>query len=123
MTPFGQLLERLRRSRGLQQQQLAGIAGVNSCYISAMERGRKGPPGKEVIEALIRGLELSGEEERDLRNVIEQSRQVLKIPPDTAAHEYELVHSLWKRLGSLSKEETQLILLSLKINQRQTGDV
>ena len=121
MTPFGLLLEQLRRSRGLQQQQLAGIVGVNSCYISAMERGRKGPPGKEVVEALIRVLKLSAEEERELRNVIEQSRQVLKIPANTAVHEYELVHSLWKRLGSLSKEETQLILLSLKINHRTGG--
>lgn len=44
MTPLGLALESFRRSRGLQQNSLALSAGIRPCYLSAMEKGKKGPP-------------------------------------------------------------------------------
>lgn len=54
MTPFGKFLEALRRDRQLQQTQLAGMVGVNACYISSIEKGKKGPPTQEVLDKLIK---------------------------------------------------------------------
>ncbi|MFB9886173.1 helix-turn-helix domain-containing protein [Balneatrix alpica] len=48
MTPFGTYLEHLRRSRRMQQKQLADLMGINPCYVSTLERGRKGPPSTAV---------------------------------------------------------------------------
>ncbi|WP_227096646.1 helix-turn-helix domain-containing protein [Aeromonas veronii] len=58
MTPFGIYLENLRRSRRIQQKQLADLMGINPCYVSTLERGRKGPPSAEVLNRLIKNLNL-----------------------------------------------------------------
>ena len=70
MTPFGLMLEQLRRSRGLQQSQLAAEAGLQSCYSSAMENARKGPPLSSLFDQLTQVLDLSEVEKRDLWRAI-----------------------------------------------------
>lgn len=114
MTPFGRKLEQLRRSRGLQQSQLAAEAGVQSCYISAMENGRKGPPSLSVFDQLTRVLDLSEAEKRDLWRAGLQSKKTRKMPPETSTNEYVLVDELWERLGSLTENQVSLISLALK---------
>jgi len=114
MTPFGRMLEQLRRSRGLQQSQLAAEAGVQSCYISAMENGRKGPPSSSVFNQLTQILDLSEAERRDLWRAGLQSKKTRKIPPETSTSEYVLVDELWDKLGSLTENQISLISLALK---------
>jgi Predicted transcriptional regulators len=114
MTPFGQKLEQLRRSRGLQQAQLAAEAGVQSCYISAMENGRKGPPSLRVFNKLSQVLDLTEVEKRDLWLTGLQSKKTRKVPPETSTSEYVLVDELWARLGSLTENQINLISLALK---------
>ncbi len=53
MTPFGLFLESLRRSRQLQQVQLAHRLGVNPCYVSSIESGKKGPPSKQLSSGIL----------------------------------------------------------------------
>lgn len=114
MTPFGRMLEQLRRSRGLQQSQLAAEAGVQACYISAMEKGRKGPPSLGVFDQLTQVLDLSEAEKRNLWRADLQSKKTRKMPPDTSTSEYVLVDELWERLGSLTENQINLISLALK---------
>lgn len=114
MTPFGRKLEQLRRSRGLQQSQLAAEAGVQSCYISAMENGRKGPPSLSVFKQLTQVLTLSEEERCNLWRAALQSKKTRKMPPETSTSEYVLVDELWERLGSLTENQINLISLALK---------
>ncbi|WP_422398486.1 helix-turn-helix domain-containing protein [Teredinibacter turnerae] len=66
MTPLGRYLETLRRRRGLQQSQLAAEVGVQPCYISAMENGRKGPASPPIMSKIIQALELTPSEEQAL---------------------------------------------------------
>jgi transcriptional regulator with XRE-family HTH domain len=45
---------------------LADHLGVNACYVSAMENGKKGAPSKQVLNKLIASLKLDAEEQEML---------------------------------------------------------
>lgn len=117
MTPFGYYLESLRRSRRLQQKQLAALLDVNPCYISAMEKGRKGPPTKPVLDRLITALELNEQEQNYLHEYVGQSERTFRLPTNMALEEYALVHELKNYLGSLSKEQIAIIQNALRVGK------
>jgi len=117
MTPFGYYLETLRRSRGLQQKQVAGLLDINPCYISAMEKGRKGPPTSPILKKLVTALELNEEEENLLHKYVEQSSRTFRLPTNMALAEYALVHELKQSLGSLSNEQIAIINNALRIRK------
>ncbi|WP_245677899.1 MmyB family transcriptional regulator [Nocardia acidivorans] len=54
---FGLLLRRLRDTRGVSRERLAFNAGVSASYISHLEKGDRGHPTREVVDALVRYLD------------------------------------------------------------------
>lgn len=121
MTPFGVCVERLRRSRGFQQQQLAAEIGINSCYLSNIENGRKGPPSIQIISRLIEALELTPEEEEELNATQRQSKQKRDMPRGAGLHEYVFIEQLWQRLGTLSVAEAEALTKVLLLKNDQRG--
>ena len=119
MTPFGQYLEKLRRSRNLNQKQLAAELGINSCYVSFMEIGRKGPASEPILKKLITVLDLDEEEQKLLWIYVEYSRPSFKIPKETGVSEYTFINELWDRLGSLTDDQVEAMKLVLKIGKPQ----
>jgi len=117
MTPFGEYLEQLRRSRYLQQKQLADIMGINPCYVSSLEKGRKGPPSKSVLEQLIEKLDLSQEEEDGLWKSVELSDLNLKLPINMSKQEFEFLHELRRSLGRLSQNQLVIMQTALKMGE------
>lgn len=115
MTPFGLFLESIRRSRQLQQVQLADRLGVNSCYVSAMEKGKKGPPSKEVLTKLISQLKLDGSEQEALWEYVDQSQKTVRVPDNATAEEYALMRDIRVHLGALSSEQITIIRNTLKL--------
>ncbi|UFS93249.1 helix-turn-helix domain-containing protein [Nocardia huaxiensis] len=67
---FGNLLRRLRDQRGVSRERLAFNAGVSASYITHLEKGDRGNPTREVVEALSRYLDrlmpLSSSDHRQL---------------------------------------------------------
>lgn len=67
---FGLLLRKLRDARGVSRERLAFNAGVSASYISHLEKGDRGHPTREVVDALVRYLDrieqLSAVERRHL---------------------------------------------------------
>ncbi len=67
---FGLLLRRLRDAWGVSRERLAFNAGVSASYISHLEKGDRGHPTREVVDALVRYLDridpLSAVERRHL---------------------------------------------------------
>lgn len=115
MTPFGLFLESIRRSRQLQQVQLADRLGVNSCYISAIEKGKKGPPSKEVLVKLITQLTLDQLEQDALWEYVDQSQKTIRVPDNATAEEYALMRDIRVHLGALSSEQISIIRNTLKL--------
>lgn len=121
MTPFGEFLEQLRRSRYLQQKQLADIMGINPCYVSALEKGRKGPPSKPVLEQLIEKLDLSDEEENRLWKSVELSDLNLRLPVNMSRQEFEFLYELRQSLGKLSNNQLVIMQTALKMGESAFG--
>jgi transcriptional regulator with XRE-family HTH domain len=50
---------RRRRAAGLRREELAGLAGISTDYLTRLEQGRATAPSPQVVEALARALRLS----------------------------------------------------------------
>ena len=121
MTPFGLYLESIRRSRRLHQTQLANFMGVNSCYVSAIENGKKGPPSKDVLKKLIVKLDLSDDEQSKLWRCVEQSRKTLRLPDNATTDEYLLIADLRHHIGALSTEQIDIIRKTLRLGSERAS--
>mgnify|MGYP000695852552 CR=1 FL=1 len=118
MTPFGLYLESLRRSRQLQQIQLANHLGVNACYVSAMENGKKGPPSKSVLFRLITSLDLDVGEQETLWDKVDQSQRTIRLPDNATLEEYALMRDLRDHLGAMSSDKVNIIRNILNMDGR-----
>jgi len=61
---FGRLIAEFRQLRGLSQGQLAHAARLSRTYVYHLESGQRRAPSARVARALLRALELHGEERR-----------------------------------------------------------
>ena len=62
--PFGALVADFRQRRGLSQGQLANAARLSRTYVYHLETGQRKAPSVRVARALLRALELHGEDRR-----------------------------------------------------------
>lgn len=115
MSPFARYLKTLRLARGLKQKELAFHLGYEPSYLSALERGEKGPPKEDFVGRLIRGLALDEEEQAQLRQAVATSRRQIWLPAQASEREYALIHQLEPQLGHLDPVQIQLIGLALSI--------
>lgn len=115
MTPFGNALSTYRRSRNLQQRELAERIGVQPCYVSVMENGKKGPPSSTILLKIINSLHLSSDETQILKSTVEASERVIRLPDGVSLEEYRFLWELRKRLGSLSGEELAIMTNALRL--------
>jgi len=123
MSPFASYLRALRKQRGLRQKELAHDLGYEPSYISALERSEKGPPKQDFINRLIRGLQLTEEEQATLSEALRLSRRYISLPSRASEREYALLHQLEPQLGHLSPLQIQLIELALHIPAGQDHHV
>jgi HTH-type transcriptional regulator, competence development regulator len=120
MSPFSLFLERMRRSRQLQQKQLAADLGVQASYLSSLEKGRKAPPSKQVLEKLVNVLKLDEEEQAAMWDSAEQSQRNFQLPEDMMLAEYRMVNELRKQLGRLTDLQVAIILNVLALDTSKT---
>ncbi|MGX1807627.1 helix-turn-helix domain-containing protein [Nocardia sp. NPDC055321] len=70
---LGNLLRKLRDDRGVSRERLAFNAGVSASYITHLEKGDRGNPTREVVQALTRYLDrlepLSDSDRRQLTDL------------------------------------------------------
>lgn len=99
---FGQTIRALRQQKGLTQEKLGELAGLNQSYVGDIERGERNP-SLRTINNLCRALGLSVSE---TFNLMEQPQSIQETPlpylqeasEDDAAFLNELIQELllWK---------------------------
>src|SRR5438093_1356584 len=104
MTPFSRCFHELRRSRAIRQADLARLLGYEQSYVSALELGIKGPPTQEFIDRVEHALQLSENEQEELRNAARASQRKLVIEPDSPLEVYWLMDRLRQELDNLHPE-------------------
>lgn len=119
MSPFGELLESMRRRRGLTQSQLADLVKIKPCYISAIERGKKGPPSQTIINNITFKLKLSSSELEALKQAKRKTKFTRKVPQGVSVEEFDVIDQLWDKLGSLTSDQIKIITLTLNMNNQQ----
>lgn len=115
MSPFAHFLKEIRGSRGYRQKDLAHNLGYEPSYLSALERGDKGPPRRDFILRLIRGLSLNQQEQAALEEALKSSRRQFSIPRCASDDEFQIVHQLVPKLGKLNSLQVQLIQIALSL--------
>ncbi len=119
MTPFGQVLEQIRRSRRLLQKQVAAVMGVTPTRESGMERGRVPPPPQYVLNRLIKGLALTPAEIAELNYAVSITRKSLVLPVGMSRSEYEFIDLLSKHLGRLNEDQVLVMAKLLEMTSAQ----
>jgi transcriptional regulator with XRE-family HTH domain len=102
MTPFGAKLREHRQARGLALKDMAGALGVTPTYLSALERGRRGPPPWYLVQRAIVYFNVIWDEAEELKEAAALSDPKVKVvtgglPP---AHT-RLANELARDTGSL----------------------
>lgn len=122
MSPFSLLLKEFRVSRGLKQIEMADRLGYEPSYLSALERSEKGPPRQDFITRLIRGLQLSDDEQRRLAEALCASCRQASLPAKASLEEYAFVQRLRPQLGSLHPLQLELLDIALRLPEEMGAD-
>ncbi len=91
------------------------MLGYEPSYLSALERSEKGPPRQDFIRRLVRGLELTEDEQVELNQALISSRRQISLPAQASELEYALLHELEPQLGRLTPLQIQLFRLALRL--------
>jgi tetratricopeptide (TPR) repeat protein/transcriptional regulator with XRE-family HTH domain len=83
-TRFGLLLRRRRGEAGLTIEELSAAARVSARAIGDMERGRSRVPQQRTVDALVRGLGLTGAAAAALREAARAGRRMRRPAPALA---------------------------------------
>lgn len=59
---FGFLVFHARIRKRLSQKTIAYTAGIDASYLASVERGRRPPPSRQVVEKILAALGMSGAE-------------------------------------------------------------
>lgn len=115
MTPFSAFLNELCRSRQMLQKEVAYQIGVDPSYLSALARGRKGPPSNNFVQKLQLTLDLNEDERRALNEAVRFSQRLYRIPSDANPREHELVWQIMRLIGRLKPAQINAINEILKL--------
>jgi transcriptional regulator with XRE-family HTH domain len=102
---FGQLLRDVRRSKGVNQRELAAKVGVDFSYISKLENDRLPPPAADTLVKICEALGVepdellsaSGKVPSDVTNMLAENPSALQFVRE--ARRMGLTGSDWERLG------------------------
>jgi len=80
---FATVLQKYRSRLGLSMRKFADKIGVSAMYISNLEYGQYPAPENETLEKIIKGLQLSLQEEREVYDIAASERSETAIAQDT----------------------------------------
>jgi len=104
-TRFGQTIRALRKQKGLTQEKLGELSGLNQSYIGDIERGQRNP-SLETVNNLCRALGLSVSETFNLmeqpQSIQEKSRSYLQ---EVSAEDAAFLQDLFQKLLQWKKQE------------------
>jgi transcriptional regulator with XRE-family HTH domain len=111
MTPFGEKLRELRKTRGVSQKDMAAAIGVSPAYLSALEHGRRGRPTWVTLQKIIGYFNIIWDDAEELLRLAEGSDPRAVI--DTSGlspRATELANLLSERIAQLTEAELEQLI-------------
>jgi transcriptional regulator with XRE-family HTH domain len=119
MTPFGAKLRQLRNSRGLTQKQMAAALNVSAAYLSALEHGHRAAPSFDFVQRVTGYFNVIWDEAEELQRLASISNPKVSIDTSGLSPEAtELTNLLAQRIGTMTKQELEALLKSVKLPKR-----
>jgi transcriptional regulator with XRE-family HTH domain len=113
MTPFGEKVRELRKTRGISQKQMAKKLAISPAYLSALEHGHRGRPSWPLIQQIISFFNIIWDEAEELENLARVSHpRVVVDTSGLSAEATELVNLLNRDIKKMKQEQ---ILEMLKV--------
>jgi transcriptional regulator with XRE-family HTH domain len=81
---FGGFLKDKRRAREIPVRMMAELCGVSPGYYSDIESGRRNPPDREILDAMIIALNMSDEDKTKFYDLAGKARS--EAPPDLSEY-------------------------------------
>lgn len=116
MSPFSYLLHDLRMRSGIRQHELAELVGYEQSYLSALERGTKGPPTPEFIQKLVSALALDEQDMHQVWDAVDASQRKVEIPKDAPPSVFLMCQELRKQIDRLHPLQVEIMLTALKLS-------
>ncbi|EFL89726.1 helix-turn-helix domain-containing protein [Ahrensia sp. R2A130] len=114
MTPFGEYLRRLRRERGVTQQDMAEAIGVSQAYLSALEHGKRGQPSWPLLQSITGYFNIIWDEAEALQQAAALSHPKVTVDTSEASPKATLVaNRMARELGELSDKQLDAVLAVL----------
>lgn len=115
MTPFGQRVRKLRTARGVTLAGMAVALDVSPSYLSALEHGRRGRPGRERVHRICQYLNIVWDEADDLQRLARLSHPRVTVDTSGLTPEAtELANELAQRIRKLPRDKVKAMLETLK---------
>jgi transcriptional regulator with XRE-family HTH domain len=80
----------------------AEALGVTSAYLSALEHGKKGRPGPQLLEQIVKTMSLSQAQQAELMKSVADSDTRFEISSRSTPIAFETANAFARRLPSLS---------------------
>lgn len=123
-TPFGIELRRLRKIRGVKQNELATMIGMDSGNLSGIENGHRNAPEEFVRDQIAAALNLSEEERTTLEQAAVISTSTFRLKKGASPKEFRLAAALCRGSGRLSDIvlDTALFLIEYHNNEVRSAE-
>lgn len=79
---FGEKVRKYRERKKISLRGLARAGGISAVFLMDIERGKLGAPKKEVLEKMVRELELNEEEKNEFYDLAARTKREDIIPGD-----------------------------------------
>ena len=103
MTPFGKKIRQLRKTKGINQKQMAADLEVSPAYLSALEHGHRGQPSWAMVQRVISYFNLIWDDAEEIGQLARQSHHRLTVDTSGLSPEaVALVNKLARKIRTLS---------------------
>ena len=115
MTPFGETVRNLRRSKGVSQKQMAQAIGVSAAYLSALEHGKRSAPSFEFIQRVAGYFNIIWDEAEELMFIAGLSHPKIAIDTSGLPASYtEFANRLSRDIRKLSPDIIRELTVTLE---------
>jgi transcriptional regulator with XRE-family HTH domain len=125
MTPFGEKLHSLRKSKGISQKSMAAALNVSAAYLSALEHGRRGKPQWSIVQRVITYFNIIWDDAEELQYLASISDPKANInTAELSADATKLANLLANNIAVLKENEIIEILnlLEQKLDSKTRSD-
>ena len=109
MTPFGVYMRTVRAQNNITMKSLAAAIDVSPSYLSSLEHGNRGTPGKEILLKITTYFNLSEKQEFELYQAAKVSSQKLSLSGNLNPNVYSVAHLFCEVAERLSKAQLNVI--------------